>query len=557
MIIKSQYYHRLLEYATPHWKMFTLALLGMILAALTLPALPALMLHLIDNAIVNKNLELIQQILLAIFVLLIIRSVTQFISNYAISKVGGDIATNLRLIMFKKLLALPNNRHTTLSDRNMFRRFITDLNLLIQTTTNVITTLIKDSLTIIGLLAWMFYLNRDLALFVLLLTALLIVIIQLTQGFLAHANLDIASSTKKVFLKLLRTRNNYKIVMLHNSLSHESDRFKNDIDQMQHAHMKRAATQYLSNILIQFFTLIIFSAIGYLAIQQLSNQEITPGETGSTILAGLLLAIPIKQMLGIKSNLQQGQQALDNTFAFLDQETKTETGNITMTRAHGGLMFDHVSYYHVSPKKPLLENITLSIKPGDVIAMIDLPGSCKAVLIDLILRFRQPNSGKIRLDGYDLETLKSASLYANIAFLSGNVPLIDDTAAANIAYGEMRCANEAKITAAAQASYAMEFIREMPQGLQTQLGRYGIKLSGKQRQHIGIARALLKDAPILIMDEITALPDTESQSLKDALQTLMRGRTTLIFTQHSSAPEKADRIITFKNGYMADVEKRR
>lgn len=557
MIIKPQYYHRLLEYITPHWKMLALGFLGMAFAAFALSALPALILHLLDNAIVNKKQELIQQILLAIFAVLIVRNVLLFISNFAINTVGGDIATELRLIMFEKLLALPNNRHKTLSGRDMTLSFITDLNQLIQAAANVITTLIKDSLTIIGLLAWMFYLNRDLALFVLLLTVLLIVITQLTKGFLTHADLQVANKTKKVVLKLLKTRKNAKLITVYGGQSHESDRFKNDVDQMQHAHIRQAATRYLGIILIQFFTIIIFSAIGYLVVQLLSNQEITPGEAGSIIFAGLLLAIPIKQMLNIKNDLQRGQRALDKTLTFLDQKPKTETGTITISRANGELMFDHVSYYHDSQKQPLLRNVTLSIKPGDVIAIIDVTENCKVALIDLILRFRQPSSGKIRLDGYDLESLKSTSLYANIAIIPGNVPLVDDTAAANIAYGEMRCANEARITAAAQASHAMDFIREMPQGLQTQLGRYGTKLSGKQRHHIGIARALLKDAPILILDEIIALPDTKSESLQDALKTLMRGRTTLIFTQRPSAIENANRIITFRNGNMIDVENRR
>lgn len=555
MINRSQHYRRLLEYVTPHWKMLALAFLSMSLVALTLSALPALILYLFDNGIADKNQELMQQILLAIIVLFVVRSVMLFISNFAINTVGSDIAKDLRLILFEKLLALPRSRYTTLSDRDMTLTFITDINQFIQLSTNVVTALIKDLLTIAGLLAWMFYLNRDLALFVLLLTALLIIIMQLTNGFLTHANLQIAKKTKKVVLKLLRTRKNHKIITVHGSQSHESDRFINDVEQMQRAHIKQTVTRNLSTISIQIFALIICSAIGYLAAQQLANQEITPGEAGSIILAVLLLAIPIKQMLNIKNDLQQGQHALDKTLSFLDQETRTETGTMTLERAHGALVFDHVSYYHGLQKQPLLKNITLSIKPGEVIAVIDVSESCKTALIDLILRFRQPCSGKIRLDGHDLENLKSTSLYANIAFLPRNVPLIDDTAAANIAYGDMRCANEARITAAAQASHAMDFIREMPQGLQTQLGGYGEKLSRKQRQHIGIARVLLKDAPILILDQTAALPDTESESLQDALQTLIQGRTTLIFTQHSSVIENANRIVTFKNGYMTDVGK--
>ena len=235
MINKSQHYRRLLEYVTPHWKMLALAFLSMSLVALTLSALPALILYLFDNGIADKNQELMQQILLAIIVLFVVRSVMLFISNFAINTVGSDIAKDLRLIMFEKLLALPRSRYTTLSDRDMTLTFITDINQFIQLSTNVVTALIKDLLTIAGLLAWMFYLNRDLALFVLLLTALLIIIMQLTNGFLTHANLQIAKKTKKVVLKLLRTRKNHKIITVHGSQSHESDRFINDVEQMQRA----------------------------------------------------------------------------------------------------------------------------------------------------------------------------------------------------------------------------------------------------------------------------------------------------------------------------------
>lgn len=551
MIISTQYYHRLLEYVTPHKKILALALLGMTLMALILSSLPALMLYLLDNTIVNKNQELMQQILLAIIVLFVIRGVMQFISNYAINTVGSELATDLRLAMFKKLLALPNHRYTTLADSEVTAKFITDLNQLIYVFTNVITILAKDSVTIIGLLAWMFYLNRELTLFALLITALLIVITQLINGLLTHTSSQLAQETKKVIHILLKATKNRRTIMLHGSQSHESDRFKNNVDQMQCAHMKQATTRSLSIIFTQIFVIIVCSAIGYLAIQQINNQEITPGRAGSIILAALMLTIPIKQILSINKFMQQGQQSLDKIFSFLDQETNTETGTVTIKRALGELVFDHVSYYHDSQTQPILENITLTIKPGEIVALINDSESSKAAFIDLILRFCQPSNGKIFLDGHDLANLKSTSLYANIALLPRNVSLIDDTAAANIAYGETRCANEARITAAAQASHAMTFIREMPQGLQTLLGEHETKLTEKQCQHIGIARILLKDAPILVLEEIPAISEADFQ---DVLQKLTQGRTTLIFTQLSSIIEKANRIVTLKNGQMTETE---
>lgn len=531
-----------------------LALFCMTLMALILSALPALILRLLDNTIINNNQELMQQILLAIIVLFVIRGAMQFISNYAINTVGSELVTDLRLAMFKKLLTLPNHRYTSLADSEVTTRFITDLNQLNYVFTNVITILAKDSATIIGLLAWMFYLNRELTLFALLITALLIIITQLINGLLTHTNSQLAQGTKKVVNILLKATHNYRTITLHGSQSHESDRFTNNIDQMQCAHMKQAMARGLSIILAQIFAIIIFSAIGYLAIQQVYHHEITPGRASSFILAALMLAIPIKQISSINKYMRQGKQSLDKIFSFLDQETNTETGTVTIKRALGELVFDHVSYYHDSQAQPLLENITLTIKPGEVVALINASESSKAAFIDLILCFCQPSNGKIFLDGHDLANLKSTSLYTNIALLPRNVPLIDDTAAANIAYGETRCANEAQITAAAQASHAMTFIRKMPQGLQTLLGEHETKLTEKQRQYIGIARVLLKDAPILILEEIPTMPNATSDDFQNVLQILMQGRTTIIFTQHSPIIEKANHIITLKNGQLTEAE---
>ena len=550
----TQHYQRLIEYVTPHWKMLALAFFSMTLMALTLSVLPVLILQLLDHTIANKNLKFLQLILLTIFVLFVVRGAMHFISNHAINSVFSALATNLRIAMFKKLLTLPDGYYTTHAENDVTARLITDINQLIHACTNVITILVKDSLTFIGLFAWMFYLNQELTLLALLVTALMVIIMQLTNSFINHASAKYIQKAKNVTNILLNVTKNYKTIRLHDSQLHESDHFTNNLEQMQDAHMVQISTQNLSIILTQIFVIIIFSAAGYLAIQQVYNNTTTLGAAGSFLLAALLLAIPLKQMLCIKKYIKQGQQSLDKIFAFLDQEIKVETGTVNIKRALGELVFDHVSYFGGSQTQPLLKNITFTINPGEIVAFVDASKNSKAAIIDLILCFCQPSSGNIRLDGHDLTDLKSTSLYSNIAFLPKNVPLIDDTVAANIAYGEMRCAIEAKITAAAQASNAMTFIRKMSQGLQTQLGGQGTKLSKKQRQHIGIARAMLKDAPILILDGIPTNSVTEPDDLQDALQILMQGRTTLIFCQHPSIIKKANRVYILENGYITELD---
>jgi ATP-binding cassette, subfamily B, bacterial MsbA len=554
MIINTQYYCRLLENVIPYWKMLALAFLSMTLMALTLSALPALILHLIDNAIVNENKEIMQQIVLAIFVVFVIRGILYFISNHAINLVGSNLATKLSLAIFKKILTLPNHRLSALANRDINDQFIADSNQLSYVFINVTSVLVRDSLTICGLLAWMFYINQELTLLMLLLIALMVVITQLMNGFISHTNLDLRQKTKNVLHNLLEATKNYRLIMLHDSQTHEGDLFANKIHHVQCAYMKQTAARSLSIILTQIFFIIAISTISYLAIQQVYNHEITPGEAGSIILAALMLAIPLQQFLRINKYMQQGQQVYDKIFSLLDQETKTETGTVDIKRAVGKLVFDNVSYYHVSQTEPLLNKIKLTIKPGEVVVFIDASESCKAALTDLILGFCQPNTGHILLDGYDLTSLKSTSLYANIALLPKNVPIIDDTVAANIAYGEMRCANEAQITAAAQTSHAAKFIRELPHGLQTKLGESKIKLTKTQRQHIGIARALLKDAPILIVDATFISSDIKSNDLQEALQKLMQGRSTVMFSQHSLTRNRANRHFTLRNGYLIEIE---
>jgi subfamily B ATP-binding cassette protein MsbA len=296
------------------------------------------------------------------------------------------------------------------------------------------------------------------------------------------------------------------------------------------------------------------SIIVYLATVQAHSDETTVGGFLSFIAAMLMLTAPIKRITGVSEFMQRGLAASESVFALLDTPSETDSGKVAIGRAHGQVEFEHLSLSYHQDNRLALQDICLKIPAGQAVALVGASGSGKSTLANLVPRFYQPTSGRITLDGYDIADLTLASLRANIALVSQEVVLFNDTVAANIAYGQMREVPEAEIIAAAQAAHAIEFIREMPQGFNTLVGERGVKLSGGQRQRIAIARAILKNAPILILDEATSALDSESERhVQAALETLMQGRTSLVIAHRLSTIEKADRIVVLQKGEIVET----
>jgi subfamily B ATP-binding cassette protein MsbA len=365
---------------------------------------------------------------------------------------------------------------------------------------------------------------------------------QLAKGYLIKNNQTILTTTAELTQVFLESIKNHRIIKLDGAQSFESLHLRTKAKQLHRSNMKRTIVGTMSIVLVQIFAFIFLAAAIYFVTPQILKNEISPGEVGSFVVIVLMLFIPVKRVLCINQCLQQVQQDLENIFSLLNRETEEDKGAVVIKRARGDLVFDKVSFCHDLHTESALSNITLRIKPGEIVALTGTTQSSKTVLIDLMLRFLRPTSGRIMLDGHDLANLKLTGLRANIALISRNVTLFDDTVAANIAYGAMRCASEAEITSVAQSSLAVEFIREMPQGLQTMIGEQGIKLTEKQRQHIAIARAQLKDPAILVFNEIAIA--AEPDDLQYALKILMQGRASLVITNHLPTLNLADRIIS-------------
>jgi len=549
-----QIYLRLMNYVAPYWLVFSLVLLGMVLMAITDSMLPALIKPMLDDVIVNKNQEFTQLILLAIIALFVLRGVASYIGGYAINWLSNTLTVDLRIAMFDKLLTLSPRYYVGQTSKSLISKLTSEVTQVTRDAANVVAILVKDTLTIGGLLVWMIYLNWELSLLTLLIAPVVVLSVQLICGQSQDADWETRQATENFAQVIQESTENHKVVALDGGQQYEAHRFQNEANQIHHFNMKRINANTFKIPLAQIVVAIALATIFYLAIQQTHTDETTVGSFVSFIVSVLILAVSLKRLTSVNKFLQRSLTAAESIFSVLDLEAESDTGTVIIDRARGELQFEQVSFYYGPKECAALNDITLTIKPGETVALVGSSDDSKNVFVNLVPCFFQPTYGKILLDGHELTTLKLASLRSNIGLVSQEATLFNDSIAANIAYGKMECATEVEIIAAAQAVHAMEFIREMPQGMQTQVGKRGVKLSRGQRQRIAIARVLLKNPPILILDESASTLDSKSERyVQAALETLMQNRTVIIIARRKTTVEKADRIIVLEQNQIAEI----
>jgi ATP-binding cassette, subfamily B, bacterial MsbA len=564
-----QLYPRLMRYIAPYWEALVFALTGMAVMAATAPMLAALMEWMIDGAFVNKDMEVMQLVLLGIIVLFIARGAAGYISTYAISWVGSKLVLDLRVEMFDKLLTLPARYYAGQPSGSLISKFRSDIDQLAGAFTGVVTIMVKDTLTVIGLLGWMFYLNWKLSVLALLVTSVIVLIMRSVNERLQRMGREARQTLDNITQVLKESIENHKVVKLYGGEHYETQRMGEQVSRAHDFAMRQVAIAAFTVPLVQMIAAAALAITLYFATQQVSSDEITVGSFVSLMLAMLMLGAPLKRVAGIDARLQPGLAAAGSIFSLLDEETETDAGTIAIERMQGELRFEQVSFCYdpyssqsspdSSPEVSLnagssLRDIRLTIQPGETVALVGFSACGKAAFADLVPRFFHPTEGRVLLDGHDLASLTLTSLRANIMMVSQGMTLFNDTIAANIAYGAMGRATEGRIIAAAQAAHAMEFIREMPQGLQTLVGQQGVRLSSGQRLRIAIARALLKNSPVLILDETLETRDFESaHHVQAALEAVMHGRTTLVIAHRLSTMEKSDRIVMLQKGRITEI----
>ena len=547
-------YFRLLQYVRPYWRVFALSILGMVLTAATEPLFPALMQPLLDGSFVKKdasNPYLIPAALIGIF---LVRGMLSYLGSYTLAWVSNHIVLDLRNAMFRRLLQLPVRYYDNQSSGALISKIAYDVSGVTSAATSVLTVLVRDSITVIGLLGWLLWLNWKLTLITFLIAPGIAIAIKVFSKRLRSMSMGSMKAMGDITHSLEESIGGHRVVKIFGAQAVEAERFNRAGQALRGFNMRQTIAASATVPITQLFAAVALAIIISLAIQQSASAQFTVGSFVSFITAMLMLLAPLKHLADVNAPLQRGLASAESVFEILDETPEQDLGQQEIARARGELRFENVGLVYSGATRPALEGISLDIAPGETVALVGASGGGKTSLVNLVPRFYQPTTGRILLDGRDLQDLRLASLRANIALVSQDVVLFNDSVAGNIAYGSMQGASRAAIEEAARAAHALDFIREMPQGFDSLVGENGVRLSGGQRQRLAIARALLKDAPVLILDEATSALDSESErNVQAALAALMQGRTTIVIAHRLSTIEHADRIVVLSRGRIAEI----
>lgn len=548
-------YRRLFGYLKNYLRVFVVAVIGMIVVAATGPIFAWLLKPLINEGFVEKNLSAMRWVPLAIISLFIVRGIFNFINEYSTSYLSGHLVQQIRREMFTKMLSLPTGYFSSHGSGRIMSRILNDASQITEAGFNVVTVTAKDGITVIGLLAFLLYLDWQLTIITLVLIPVLAWCVRQVSKRLRHLSRESQQYMGQMTQVLNESIDGARVIKVYGGQEHEKKRFDESAVSVRRNGVKQTAANSFSTAVTQLMIASALAAILYLAAARAASDSFSAGDFMSFLSAMLMMFDPIKRMTGISSSLQRGLAAAESVFGFLDEPVEPDLGKEVLTADTGDIELLNVTQYYEGAARNSLENVSLRIANGSVVALVGASGCGKTTLANLLPRFYDPVGGEVRIGGRDIREYTMASLRAQIALVSQDVVLFNGTVADNIAYGRFD-ADIADIEAAAKAANAWEFIETMPQGLQTEIGQNGLKLSGGQRQRIAIARALLKNVPILILDEATSALDTKSERLvQAALDKLMQQRTTLVVAHRLSTIEQADNIVVMHEGRIVEQGK--
>lgn len=549
----SPHLKRLYGMLGPYKKRLAVAFIGMILTALTEPMFPAVMRLLLDKGFGGKPTFSLWLVPLAIIGIFVLRGISTFTTTYTMTWVSSRLLSTLRKKMFERILDVPLGFYGTHSVGRVINSMMFEVQQIIEMITKVYTSIIRDSLTVIVLLAFLFWLNWRLTLVALVLLPLIAIVVRFTGRRVRRLTREYQAVNAEMTQVIEESTRANQVIKIFGGHQYENDRFEVRADKLRSYTMRMASTLAATTPVTQIMASCAVAIVIVIALIQSEQNQTTVGGFVSFITAMLMLLAPLKNIAEVNGPLQKGLTAAEAVFGLIDAKPERTSGKTLMTRAAGRLDFINLGFAYPGHKTMALQEINLSVLPGETIAFVGMSGGGKSTLVNLVPGFYPATAGEIRLDGMPIEEIALTSLRRQIAMVSQHVVLFDDTIAANIAYGDAT-PDRARILAAATAAHLDDVIAGLPQGLETVIGDNGSRLSGGQRQRLAIARAIYKDAPILILDEATSALDSESErAVQAALDALMKGRTTLVIAHRLSTIERADRIAVLAEGRIVEL----
>lgn len=562
-------YLRLLRYVVPYWGIFALSILGFLIFASTQPMLGYMLKYFVDglsnpeaslfanvpwlleHAPWLAQLKLLQAVPLLIVLIAVWQGVGSFLGNYFLAKVSLGLVQDLRIALFNNLLTLPNRYFDNHNSGHLISRITYNVTMVTGAATDAIKVVVREGMSVVFLFATLLWMNWKLTLVMVAILPLIGLMVVSTSRKFRKQSKKIQVAMGDVTHVASETIQGYRVVRSFGGEAYEQQRFHDASEENRRKQLKMVKTNAVYTPSLQ---LVIYSAMAVLMfLVLLLRGDASAGDLVAYITLAGLLPKPIRQLSEVSSTVQKGVAAAESIFEQLDEQPEVDHGSQERERVSGRVEVRELSFAYPGTDKQVLHNISFTAEAGQMVALVGRSGSGKSTLANLIPRFYHHDQGQILLDGVDVEDYTLRNLRRHIALVTQHVTLFNDSVRNNIAYGDLAGAPLEAVQRAASDAYAAEFIEQMPQGYDTLVGENGVLLSGGQRQRLAIARALLKDAPLLILDEATSALDTESERhIQAALDKVMEGRTTLVIAHRLSTIEKADLILVMDQGQIVE-----
>ena len=537
-----------------YWQGLGLAILFMAGAAATQPTLAVAMKPLLDEGFSGAKPEYVWQVPLAIIGLITLRGVCNFFSDYLLAWVSNNVLLGVRADMFEKLLSMPDSEFKKGDTGRLLNRFTVDAGNVTGYATEVLTVLVRESLVVVAMIAVLLYMSWELTLIILVTMPVSVLISRAFIARLRRINRDTVNMNAELTRVVSEGIDGQRVIKLFDGYAFERKRFAYVSGRLRRFDMRASTSDAAMTPITQVVTAVAVAAVIAVALSQANSGTLTVGSFAAFMAALAQIFDPIKRLTKVAARMQKMLVSAESVFTLVDQASEPETGTKTFEgRALGKVEFHNVSHRFADGQTDTLSNVSVTVEPGQTVALVGRSGSGKTTLVNMLPRFVLPTQGQVCIDGCDISSLRLRDLREQLSLVSQDVVLFDDTIAVNVGYGALHEASEQEIRDALRAANLLDFVDALPLGLQTQVGENATRMSGGQRQRLAIARALIKNAPILILDEATSALDNESErQVQASLETLMQGRTTLVIAHRLSTVQNADKIVVMDQGVVVE-----